>query len=123
MAIGSKKENRGGARPGSGPKPQTLSARQVDAMLKKAEQWAKEKGKDIDDILLGFIYDSDATLRDRTACIKLWKEQTAPKIHEGGETDLALGPAVFLPEQHPRLKLVEGGGKEKKEDEGDGEDD
>ncbi len=121
MATVSKKENRGGARPGSGPKPQTLSARQVDAMLKKAERWAKEKGKDIDDILLGFIYDSSATLRDRTACIKLWKEQTAPKIHEGGETDRALGPSVFLPEQHPRLELVKGGKKEKDGDEGKGD--
>ena len=79
-------------------------------MLKKAEKWAKEKGKDIDDILLGFIYDLDATLRDRTACIKLWKEQTVPRIQEGGGTDLALGPAVYLPELKPKLRVIAGGG-------------
>lgn len=109
MTTGPKKDNRGGARPNTGPKPQTLSIRQVKKMLRKAKQWAKKRGRDIDDILLGFIYaDEDVKPGDRIACIKLWKEYTMAKLAEGGETDKALGPAVFLPEQRPQLHSVDG---------------
>lgn len=107
MSTGPKKDNRGGARPNSGPKPQTLSARQVAKMLRKAKKWAKKHGKDIDDILLGFIYGFDEVkAADRIACIKLWKEYTIAKMAEGGTTDKALAPAVFLPEQRPVLTAV-----------------
>lgn len=109
METVKKIDNRGGARPGSGPKPRTLSANQVRKMLKKAQKWAKERGKDIDDVLLGFIYSDAEKTADRIACIKLWKDITVPKISEGGEADRGLGPAFFLPEQHPRLSVVDGG--------------
>ena len=89
-----------------------MSTRQVGDMLDEAEARADQEGKTIFGVLLDFIYDTNASLRDRTACVKLALEHTAPKIHEGGETDLALGPAVFLPEQHPRLELVKGGKKD-----------
>lgn len=107
MSTGPKTENRGGYREGAGRKPETLSARQVAEMLRKAKKWAKENGEEIDDILLSFIYDKGLSVKDRTACIKLFKEYTMMKLQEGGETDKALGPAVFLPEQHPGLKIVE----------------
>jgi len=118
-----KKENRGGKRLGAGrPKGsrETLSTRQVGDMLDEAEKRAELEGKTIFGVLLGFIYDIDANLRDRTACIKLALEHTVPKLSEGGEADKALGPAVFLPEQHPRLELVKGGKKERDKDEGGG---
>ena len=113
-----KKENRGGRRPGAGrPRGsrETLSIRQVGDMLAEAEERAEKEGKTIFGVLLDFIYDKDASLRDRTACVKLALEHTAPKIQEGGDADKSLGPSVFLPEQHPRLELVEGGKKDKDE--------
>jgi len=100
----------GGARPGSGRKPSTLSALQVTAMLKKAKEWAKKTGKELDDILLGIIYDEETNVKDKLAGIKLWKEYTIAKLQEGGETDQSTGPAMYLPEQdkgpEPELKIV-----------------
>ena len=83
-------------------------------MLKKAETYAKDFGKDVDDILLEFIHakgerGDQATINQSIACIKLWKEYTIAKLEEGGEADRTLGPKVFLPEQHPRLEVIDGG--------------
>ncbi len=85
MTTGPKQENRGGARPNSGPKPRTLSANQVAKMLRKARRRAKSTGKDVDDILLDFIYADEVRIADRVACIKLWKEFTMAKLAEGGD--------------------------------------
>ena len=114
MAKRAKSSNWGGARPASGPKPETLSVSQVRAMLKKAETYAKELGRDVDDILLDFIHakgerGEQATINQSIACIKLWKEYTIAKLEEGSEADRTLGPKVFLPEQHPRLEVIDGG--------------
>lgn len=104
-----KVERRGGFRPGSGRKPTIktgLSAYQVAKMLRKAKKMASRVGKDIDDVLLEFIYHADGRVQDRLAAIKLWKEYAQIKPSEGGEADKQLGPAVFLPEHHPRLSIV-----------------
>ena len=118
------KENRGGKRAGAGRKPgyspgrEPLSVRQVNEMREKMKARAKSTGKDENDILIDWIQAQDAAgdpveigIRDRIACMKLWKEYTSPKITEGGEADRVVGPAVFLPKQHPRLELVDGGKK------------
>ena len=97
----------GGRRDGAGAKnKKTLSAHQVELMLKKAKEYAKKYGKTIDDILLQFIYNEgeekgELTKKDRAACIKVWKEYTVAKIQEGGKTDEALGPGIYLPEERP----------------------
>ncbi len=71
-------------------------------MLAKAKRWAREKGKDVDDILLDIIYGVEAVnSRDRLAAIKLWKDYTMARISEGGETDKSLGPQIYLPESRP----------------------
>lgn len=110
MSTGPKKvDNRGGARPGSGPKPQTLTASQVALMLKKARKRAKAAKKDIDDIILDIIYDIETITRDKLAAVKLWKEYTMAKLVEDGTADKANGPSVYLPEQDkgpPQLKVV-----------------
>jgi hypothetical protein len=107
VSTGPKKiENRGGARPNSGPKPQALSVRQVDAMLKAADDRAKKEGKTLDEILLDFAYDSGLDEKTRLATIKTFKEFSTPKISEGGEADTTLGPAVYLPQQRPKLEAV-----------------
>lgn len=109
-----KPERRGGARPGSGPKPLTLSVKQVKAMLRREKKFAKKYGKSIDDICLAMIYGSDlkgnpyeTDNKEKIACMKLWKEYTLAKMVEGGTTDKALAPAIFLPSQRPVLRVVE----------------
>lgn len=109
MSESEKKPGWGGFRPGSGRKPgkeRTLATSQVAKMLRKAKKLARIRGKDIDDILLELIYSVQDRTTDRIAAIKLFKELTMPKISEGGATDKALGPAVFLPEQRPVLSVV-----------------
>lgn len=91
----------GGARPGAGRKKETLSATQVKEMLLAAKAYAAKTGKTIDQILLDIIYSLSEGTRDRLAAIKLWKEYTIAKLQEGGETDEALGPQIFLPEVLP----------------------
>lgn len=105
-------ENRGGARPGAGAKPKTLSARQVQAMLDKAKEYAEKHKKTVDEVLLDFIYCSESKDADRLAAIKLFKTYTIAKLQEGGETDVALGPGIFLPEQRPdpaSFQVIKGG--------------
>jgi hypothetical protein len=111
MSTQQKQENRGGLRAGAGRKPglqTSLAAAQVEKMLRKARRAAKKHGKDVDDVLLEFVYSVQEKTRDRLAAIKLWKDFSAVKITEGGETDKALGPAVFLPSQRPTLSVVDG---------------
>ena len=116
MSTGPKRENRGGARPGSGPKPQTLSAKQVGSMLRKQRKWERKHLRTIDDIILAAIYGHDfegnpikVDGRSQASYAKLWKELTVPKITAEPGVDRAMGPAVFLPEQRPDLKVIEGG--------------
>lgn len=107
-----KPDNRGGARLGAGRKPgptSTLSTYQVAKMFRLARKYAKLHKKTVDEVLLDFIYGAQEKTSDRLASIKLWKDCTMPRISEGGEADKALGPAVFLPEQRPKLGVIEGG--------------
>lgn len=107
-----KVERRGGARPNAGrkpSKPMSLSAYQVKRMLGKARRYARQYGKDPDDLLFEIMYTADASKQVKLAAIKLFKECTMAKITEEGSTNKELGPAFFLPEKHPRLKVVEGG--------------
>jgi len=78
-------------------------------MLRKARRRAKSTGKDVDDILLDFIYADEVRIADRVACIKLWKEFTMAKLAEGGDADRSLGPQIFLPAHRPPLQVVDGG--------------
>ena len=108
-----KGKNWGGARPNSGPKKETLSVRQVKEMRAKMAAVAKETGKDENDILIEFIQARDINgepikipLRDRIACIKLWKDYTSPKITEGGEADQKAGLQIYLPEHADIGKVI-----------------
>ena len=102
-----KKDNRGGARPNSGPKPFSLSASQVKELLRTVKKFTKKHGKSIDEVLVSMVYDENITDNNRLAAIKLVKDLSAPKISEGGAADRQLGPAVFLPKKHPRLEVVD----------------
>ena len=96
----------GGARKGAGRPKQTLSARQVKAILRKMRKWSKQTGYDIDEFLLAVIggdcerlnVDS-VPLRDRIACAKLFKELTMTRLNEQtADADGHVGPAIYLPE-------------------------
>lgn len=107
VAGNSKKtDGRGGARPGAGRKPTTLSAWQVDNLLKTLARKAKETGKDIDQLLADKVYDESLSDRNFLAAVKLIKDLTQPKLTEGGEADKTLGPSIYLPEQKPTLAAV-----------------
>ena len=100
MAQTGRKENRGGARAGAGRKKETLSVRQVKAMLSAAKKKAKEHGRSIDDVLLELIYEGSDT--NKLAAIKLFKTFTMAQMSEGGDIDrqaASSGPAVYLPQQ------------------------
>lgn len=77
-------------------------------MLRKARKFAKQYGKDLDDLLLEFAYDPNGRVQDRLGAVKVFKDLTMAKITEGGETDKTLAPALFLPEQRPVLATVNG---------------
>jgi hypothetical protein len=80
-------------------------------MMNKAKARAKAEGCEIDDILLNFIYGEDGYgkkvgVRERIACIKLWKEYTSPKLTEGGEADQNALPNIYLPKHRDEGKVV-----------------
>jgi len=94
----------GGTRPNSGRKTETLSGRQVQVMLDKATEYEKKSGHSLDDILLMIIYGDKfqgdkVPLKDRVACIKLFKEYTMARLTEGGDIDNQIEMPVWLPEK------------------------
>jgi hypothetical protein len=105
---GKTQENRGGKRsnPGGRPPKVAISQYQLDQMLAKAEKWAKEhKGMTVDDFLLKWIYgevedDFKLTMRDRIACVKIWKDYTMAKVQEKNINvgKKHLGPIIYDPE-------------------------
>ena len=115
----------GGKREGSGRPKKSLSVIQVEDLLKCILEREKLAGTTINDVLLDFALAEDRSgthikigIRDRATSIKMLKDLTAPKITEGGETDKALGPSIYLPEQKPKLEVVTDIQKAKKEKEG-----
>ena len=109
--MAEKKDNRGGIREGAGRKPgrETLSVRQLKEFERSAKAMAKEHGATLQDVVLAIAYDDEAPRRDRLAAAKLYWDKSVIVASEGGEGDKILGPAVFLPEKHPRLEVVDGG--------------
>ncbi len=109
MKPNRKPDGRGGKRAGAGRKPgrETLSVRQLIEFERAATEMAKEHGKSLQDVVLEIAYDSDAPRKDRLAAAKLYWDKSVIVAKEGGAGDEELGPAVFLPEKHPRLELVD----------------
>lgn len=96
------KENRGGKRAGSGRK--SLLAKwdsNPKDMVKAAQEYAKEQGRSIDDVLLDIIYHAPV-VRDRLAAIKVFKEFTIAKVSESKvEVTKKQAPKIYLPERKP----------------------
>ena len=93
------------------PPKVAISQYQLDQMLAKAEKWAKKhKGMTVDDYLLKWIYgevedDFKLTMRDRIACVKIWKDYTMAKVQEKninvGKT--YPGPIIYDPDEGNRI--------------------
>ena len=103
-----KKDNRGGKREGAGRKPgrETLSVRQSREFEEAAKALAKEYGYTIPEGVGRMFYDHDASRRDKLSAANLFWKYSVIGATEGGEADKVIGPAVFLPEEHPRLEIV-----------------
>ena len=108
----------GGARPGTGPKPKSLTDKQVREMLKTARKFSRIYGKTVDDILVSIIYAQDGetqmkvTPRERIGAIKVFKEFAQAKSSEQNITvQHQTEPAISLPELEadPGLTVVSGG--------------
>jgi hypothetical protein len=108
VEVVKKQERRGGARPNSGPKPEALSAKQLKLMLREVRKRAKKEGKTITGGLLDIFYAEKTADTVKITAAKLLLDKTMIQVTEGGETDKALGPAVYLPGQRPALSVVEG---------------
>jgi hypothetical protein len=101
-----KRENRGGARPGAGRKKSTLSQNQLNELLKKSRKYARQYGKTVEEVLLDLVYgesgDPDFGDKGRLAAIKLYMDKVYIDIKENGPADKALGgPAIYLPKKRP----------------------
>ena len=110
-ANNQKKETRGGKREGAGRKPgrEALSVRQLKEFERVAEALAKEYGMTMQEVIGRMVYDDDATKKDIQTAAKLFWDKSIIGVSEGSEADKNLGPAVFLPEKHPRLEVIDGG--------------
>jgi len=106
-----KKDNRGGKREGAGRKPgrETLSVRQSREFEEAAKALAKEYGYTIPEGVGRMFYDPDASDRDKLSAANLFWKYSVIGATEGGEADKIVGPAIFLPEEHPRLEVIDGG--------------
>ena len=96
-----KKENRGGARPNSGPPKQTLSQSQIKEMRDAAHARAKKEGRSIFDVLLDIVYGESTNTKDCLAASKLYLDKMMIAVKEGGETDKVLAPQIYLPQELP----------------------
>jgi len=75
-----------------------LSISQLKEMRKAAEKAAKEHGKTLFEICLEWIYDEGLSTSQRMHAWKLYADKMIIAVSEGGEADVASGPAIYLPE-------------------------
>jgi hypothetical protein len=129
-----RKDNRGGARPGSGRpinpdskrqqkisagtlSPSTPTARAktlgqdgVERMTEAAGRFAKMYGVSIEELFLHIAYGTDfaegAALTTRLKALERVREAMTPKIVEGGPTDTRGNPPAELPARRPHPEKV-----------------
>lgn len=78
-------------------------------LLRSVKRRAKREGKGLVDVLLDLLYSAETADRDKIAIVKLVWDRTMAQMTEGGVTDRALGPAVYLPQHRPVLTAIVGG--------------
>ena len=101
-------EKRGGKRAGAGRKSIfELGQKKRREIIEIVERELKKHGTSFGQELANLIRDRKDK-RTKLAAMKLYSADILPKISEKDLEDenRPLGPAVFLPEQHPRLGII-----------------
>jgi hypothetical protein len=95
-----KKENRGGAREGSGRKKKTriYSDKVKKAYIKAAAKLAKEHGKSIEEVMLSMIYDPKVVDVAKASVLKIYNEALLVKESEQELNVNRSGPGIYLPQ-------------------------
>lgn len=103
-----KTENRGGKRKGSGRKPIfELGEKERCQVISDVNEKAKENGTSFGSELGEIMFGKGGDKRTRLQAMRLYATDILPKISERDVTETKITvPAVFLPERHPRLELV-----------------
>ena len=109
MAKQSKKENRGGKREGAGRPKEPLSVRQAKEFEATQIKLAKEYDQSLSECVGRIAWDPESSNRDVCMAANLFWKYSIIVGSEGGEADKIVGPAIFLPEEHPRLEVIDGG--------------
>ena len=113
MNITMKRENRGGKRKGSGRKPIfELGEKERCQVISDVNEKAKENGTSFGSVLGDIMFGKGGDKRTRLQAMRLYATDILPKISERDVTETKInGPAIFLPEDHPRLEVISGGKK------------
>ncbi len=108
-----KTETRGGYRPGAGRKGVfDLGRKKRTQIIKEIDAEAKANKTTFGSELGRLIFNPSGDKRLKLAAMKLYVRDVLPRVSERDVTETKLiGPAVFLPERHPRLEVVDGGKK------------
>ena len=109
MAQTNRKENRGGKREGAGRPTEALSVRQAKEFEATAIKLAEEYKKSLSEVVGRIAWNPESSNRDVCMAANLFWKYSVIVGSEGGEADKIVGPAVFLPKQHPRLEVIDGG--------------
>jgi len=91
-----KKENRGGKRPGAGRKPADMHNQEVLNLVKAFRRKAKAVGKTVDDLLADIAYDLKENTRHRLKAMEIYKNCTVTK-HTHQTVEKIDGPQIMLP--------------------------
>lgn len=85
-----------------------LTDNQIKKTLRNIRRWEKDKGKTLDDCLLGIAYgEVKVSVRDQIVAIKLLKDTTMSKHTETDiNVNINRGPTIYLPEPKPDLAKV-----------------
>ena len=109
MAKPARNPNYGGAREGAGRPKEPLSVRQSKEFEATAIKLAKEYGQSLSEVVGRIAWNPESSNRDVCMATSLFWKYSVIGATEGGEADKIVGPAIFLPEEHPRLELIDGG--------------
>ena len=111
--MAEKKENRGGAREGTGPKKKikTISDKAKRRWVVAARKFAKENGITVEQAILNMIVDEKVQDSVKVGAAKLYSEAIIAKSSEQTITTQDTTPRIYLPEKRedPALRIVKGG--------------
>jgi len=109
MTTKPKHPNYGGKREGAGRPKEPLSVRQAKEFEATAIKLAKKYGQTLSERVGEIAWNPESSNRDVCMASNLFWKYSVIVGSEGGEADKIVGPAIFLPEEHPRLEVIDGG--------------